>query len=187
MRRFWFSYRSTFLFFTAVFFFLGGSAVAPSLKTAPDIKAEKWFNTDEHKKLSMEELRDKVVLIFFWSVNDVNCQEDIPALNSLYAKYKTRGLEIIGVHSFEWAYDFSNASLADKIVSYGIEFPVASDDSLRTRTIYEQLTVPAYCLIDRQGFIRARYGGPIVMNAGLETMVEALLEQGRSHMYDDEV
>lgn len=180
-------YRPVFSIFVVMLFFLCGSAFAPSLKTAPDIRAERWFNTQEHKKISMEMLRGKVVLIFFWSVNDLNCQKDIPALNSWYTKYNTQGLEIIGVHSFEWAYDFSEAFLSDKIISYDIKFPVASDEHLMTRSIYEQLTVPAYCLIDRQGSIRARYKGSVVMNSGLETMIEALLEQGRSCMYAEEV
>ncbi len=171
----------------AMLFSPGDSVLASNLKEAPPVRAEKWFNAGGDKKITMAGLHGKVILIFFWSENDSNCQKDIPTLNDWYVKYRPRGLEIIGVHSFEWAYDASDAVLADKILSYHIEFPVASDDGLNTRTSYEQFTVPAYCLVDRQGFIRARYRGMLIANPGLETMIEALLEQGHSRMFAEEV
>ncbi|MFH1691324.1 MAG: redoxin domain-containing protein [Candidatus Omnitrophota bacterium] len=168
-------------------FFLCGNAFAPTLKKAPQVRGSAWFNVGDYEKITMDKLRGKVVLIFFWTMNDDNCQRDIPFLNDWYTKYKSKGLEIIGVHSFEWAYDASDAVLSDKILSYNIKFPVVSDDALYTKVAYRQLALPSYCLVDRNGFIRARHDGPVANNDSLEIMIESALEQGQSRLLDEEI
>lgn len=187
MKQSWFPNKPAAYFFVVVLFFLCGNAFAPTLIKAPQVKGKTWFNAGEHEKITMDKLLGKVVLIFFWTMNDDNCQKDVALLNDWYAKYKTKGLEIIGVHSFEWGFDASDAVLSDKILSYHIKFPVVSDDDLNTKIAYLQLALPSYCLVDRQGFIRTRYEGSMANNAGFETMIESLLEQGRSRLSEEEV
>ena len=46
-------------------------------------------------------LKGKVILIDFWGSWCVPCRQSHPAMKELYAKYKSRGLEIIGI-SNEW-------------------------------------------------------------------------------------
>lgn len=185
MKKFRFRYKLAAPLLVAVWVCACGSAFAPSLKKAPEIQGEAWFNIGKQKKPETNQFLGKVVLIFFWSANDLNCQADIPVLNDWYAKYKDKGLEIIGVHSFEWGFDASDSVLFDKILSFHIEFPVVSNDSLSTERAYEQFSMPSYCLVDRSGFIRGRYKAPL-LDTSLETMIEALLEQGRPRMSEEE-
>jgi len=65
-------------------------------ETAPEIKAERWINSD--KDLTLESLRGKVVLIEFWTYGCYNCRNTIPYINKWYETYKSQGLEIIGIH-----------------------------------------------------------------------------------------
>lgn len=49
------------------------------------------------RRISMADLRGKVVVIDFWSTTCVPCLAEMPHLKVLYAKYHERGLEFIGV------------------------------------------------------------------------------------------
>ncbi|MCI0449522.1 MAG: redoxin domain-containing protein, partial [Chlorobi bacterium] len=81
---------------SAIFFLpiLSFNVFSQVFGTAPEIKAEKWINSD--KNLTIESLRGKVVLIEFWTFGCYNCKNTIPYINEWYEKYKSSGLEIIG-------------------------------------------------------------------------------------------
>lgn len=49
------------------------------------------------KMVDIAALKGKVVLIDFWGSWCVPCRKSHPALKAMYAKYKSRGLEIVGV------------------------------------------------------------------------------------------
>ncbi|HVP82819.1 MAG TPA: redoxin domain-containing protein, partial [Nitrososphaeraceae archaeon] len=52
-----------------------------------------YINT---KPISIDQLRDKVVLVDFWTYSCINCIRTIPHLNEWYDKYSDKGLVIIG-------------------------------------------------------------------------------------------
>jgi peroxiredoxin len=68
-------------------------------------KPEQWGNApnftavrlggDEFK---LSSLKGKVILLNFWSVGCSVCKMQIPVLVELYKKYRTEGLEIVGVY-----------------------------------------------------------------------------------------
>ena len=49
------------------------------------------------KKVNTADLKGKVILLDFWGSWCVPCRNSHPALKELYAKYKSKGLEIIGI------------------------------------------------------------------------------------------
>lgn len=55
-----------------------------------------WFNSPP---LKLADLRGKVVLVDFWTHGCVNCVNTLPHLTQLYAKYKDRGLVVVGIHT----------------------------------------------------------------------------------------
>ena len=42
-------------------------------------------------------LKGKYVLVYFWNVECKDCKDEIPRLKKLYAKYKPKGFEILGI------------------------------------------------------------------------------------------
>ncbi|HEY0682211.1 MAG TPA: TlpA disulfide reductase family protein [Steroidobacter sp.] len=54
------------------------------------------FATDD--ALDLEQFRGKVVLIDFWASWCVPCRQSFPWLNEMQAKYRDRGLVVIGVN-----------------------------------------------------------------------------------------
>lgn len=150
---------------------------AQGQERAPHFTGKVWFNAGAYKKApSLKILRGKVVLLFFWTLDDPNCEAAVVNLNHWYLKYRRLGLEIIGVHSPEWEFHKSQAELFKKIDALKILFPVVADDDSAIRSAYGQQVWPSYCLVDRDGYIRARYGG-LYSFWDIQTMLEALLEE----------
>lgn len=124
--------------------------------TAPDIKGtQQWFNTEDGAAVDLADLRGKVVLIDFWAYSCINCQRDSPYITSWYEAYQEAGLEIVGIHSPEFAFEKDAGNVASAIQKEGIEYPVGQDNNLATWTNYRNRYWPAKYLIDEEGTVRA--------------------------------
>ena len=62
-----------------------------------------WLNTPGEQPLSQADLAGKVRLIDFWAYSCINCQRSIPGIQALHDTYADSGLQVIGVHSPEYA------------------------------------------------------------------------------------
>jgi thiol-disulfide isomerase/thioredoxin len=132
-----------------------GAAELESCGTAPDIKGiARWLNTQGGAPVVLESLRGKVVLVDFWAYSCINCQRAIPHVTDWYAKYKDAGLQVIGVHSPEYAFEKNEANVASGAADLGITYPVALDNNLSTWTNYRNRYWPAEYLIDANGTVR---------------------------------
>jgi cytochrome c biogenesis protein CcdA/thiol-disulfide isomerase/thioredoxin len=132
-----------------------GAAKLESCGTAPDIKGiTGWLNTPGGAQVDLKSLRGKVVLVDFWAYSCINCQRAIPHVVDWYSKYKELGLEVIGVHSPEYAFEKDAGNVASGADDLGITYPVALDNSLSTWTNYRNRYWPAEYLIDANGTVR---------------------------------
>lgn len=60
---------------------------------APDVV----FTTLDGKKISMQDLRGKTVLVNFWATDCSGCIKEMPALIETYNQYKSKNFEVIAV------------------------------------------------------------------------------------------
>ena len=126
-----------------------------SCGTAPDIKGiAGWLNTPGGAPVDLKSLRGKVVLVDFWAYSCINCQRAIPHVVDWYGKYKDLGLEVIGVHSPEYAFEKIAGNVVSGADDLGITYPVALDNNLSTWTNYRNRYWPAEYLIDANGTVR---------------------------------
>jgi cytochrome c biogenesis protein CcdA/thiol-disulfide isomerase/thioredoxin len=132
-----------------------GARELESCGTAPDIKGiAGWLNTPSGAPIDLKSLRGKVVLIDFWAYSCINCQRAIPHVVDWYGKYKDSGLEVIGVHSPEYAFEKVQSNVVSGAADLGITYPVALDNNLSTWTNYRNRYWPAEYLIDANGTVR---------------------------------
>jgi cytochrome c biogenesis protein CcdA/thiol-disulfide isomerase/thioredoxin len=132
-----------------------GAPELESCGTAPDIKGiASWLNTPGGAPIDLKSLRGKVVLIDFWAYSCINCQRAIPHVVDWYGKYKDSGLEVIGVHSPEYAFEKVQSNVVSGAADLGITYPVALDNNLSTWTNYRNRYWPAEYLIDADGTVR---------------------------------
>lgn len=118
--------------------------------------------------LSLADFKGKYVLVDFWASWCVPCRKGNPHLLSLYAKYKNKGFEIIGVSD-----DDNNLEAWQKAVEKDqigvwkhvlrglkrVDGPMMFDRSASISDRYGIHTLPTKVLIDPNGVIIGRYGG----------------------------
>jgi len=118
-----------------------------------------WLNTPGGKALSLSGLRGKVVLVDFWTYSCINCQRSLPHVEAWYAAYHAEGLEVVGVHTPEFAFEHVVSNVAQATQQLGVKYPVAVDDGYGTWSAYDNEYWPAEYLIDAHGQVRhAEFG-----------------------------
>ncbi|TDW15186.1 cytochrome c biogenesis protein CcdA [Kribbella kalugense] len=133
-----------------------GAAELASCGPAPEIRGtQKWFNTPGGTPVTLASLKGKVVLVDFWAYSCINCQRATPHLLAWDKAYRSLGLEIVGIHSPEFAFEKSAGNLQSAIKTEGIAYPVAQDNNLATWTAYRNQYWPAKYLVDADGTVRS--------------------------------
>ena len=132
-------------------------AVAAVQGTAPNFAGiSNWFNS---APLNIADLRGKVVLVDFWTYGCVNCVNTLPHVTELYAKYKDRGLVVVGVHTPEFPFERSASNVQAALKRHGITYPVAQDNASQTWNAYGNQYWPAQYIIDQNGKIVFQHDG----------------------------
>ncbi|MBD0833379.1 TlpA family protein disulfide reductase, partial [Aestuariibaculum sediminum] len=119
--------------------------------------------------LKLADFKGKYLLIDFWASWCVPCRKGNPHLISLYHKYHSKGLEILGVSDDDRAHDkWKNAVEKDGIgiwhhVLRGLEYKEGTYQRINKdkdiSDAYNIHSLPTKILVDPNGVIVGRYGG----------------------------
>ena len=121
---------------------------APS---APELAGGQWINSEP---LTLTKLHGRVVLIEFWTFGCYNCRNTLPTIKAWDARYRDRGLTIIGVHTPETDSERDIGDLRREVAALGIKYPVVSDNDYATWKLYKVEAWPTLFLLDKQGRVR---------------------------------
>ncbi|AOY90362.1 hypothetical protein BKP64_17720 [Marinobacter salinus] len=105
-------------------------------------------------KVSLADLRGKVVLLDFWASWCGPCRESFPWMNSMQAKYRNQGFEVVAVNL-----DQESEAAAEFLAKIPAAFTVAYDPEGQTPQAYEVMGMPSAYLIDREGRIHSQHIG----------------------------
>jgi peroxiredoxin len=121
--------------------------------------------------IRLKDLRGKVVMINFWATWCAPCRKELPLLNDLYNKYKSKGFVLLGVNIDE------HSKLAKKMITeLKINFPVLFDSSQKTSESYDLQAMPSTFIVDKNGIIRfSHYGYKSGYEKKYERDVKSLL------------
>lgn len=95
----------------------------------------------------------KVILVDFMTYTCINCVRTFPYLNAWYDKYQNQGLEIVGIHTPEFAFEHKRENVIEAMKKYGIKFPIVLDNDYSTWKAYKNSYWPRKYLIDINGNI----------------------------------
>jgi cytochrome c biogenesis protein CcdA/thiol-disulfide isomerase/thioredoxin len=95
----------------------------------------------------------KIILIDFMTYSCINCVRTFPYLNDWYEKYQDDGLEIVGIHTPEFAFEKKPENVEIAMRDFGIKFPVVLDNDYATWNAYDNNYWPRKYLIDYEGNI----------------------------------
>jgi thiol-disulfide isomerase/thioredoxin len=116
----------------------------------------RWFNS---APLNIRQLRGKVVLVDFWTYTCINCLRTLPQLEAWDARYRAKGLVIVGVHTPEFAFEHVASNVGSAIKRLGVRYPVVQDNDYATWNAYSNQYWPAEYLIDKTGRLRHAHFG----------------------------
>ena len=132
---------------------------------APDFTLE----TLEGERITLSDLRGKVILLNFWATWCPPCRSEMPAFQEAYADYEEEGFMILAV----------NATRQDKpesvgafITEYGLSFPIVLDVEGEANQLYQVQSLPTSFFIDQEGIIQE-----VVVGGIAEAMVRARAEK----------
>jgi cytochrome c biogenesis protein CcdA/thiol-disulfide isomerase/thioredoxin len=152
----------------------------PVLGTAPEFEGTgRWFNTSP---LSLGRLRDRVVLIDFWTYTCINCLRTLPYLRAWDRRYRDRGLTIVGVHTPEFGFERDAGNVERAVEQNGLRYPVVQDNEYGTWEAWGNQYWPAKYLIDARGQVRYTHFGEGAYDETEEAIRALLAERGSSDL-----
>lgn len=133
--------------------------------------------TIEGGYVSMDELKDKVVLVVFWTANSEVFAEDWKTIDSVYRQYEQQGFEVVGVNL-----DRSEIEVDQFLEKHGVKgqhifFLQEGKRGLSNPVAryYDVSAVPTYWLVNR-GTVASTTVQPV----GLQPSVEQLLSNSKT-------
>lgn len=130
------------------------------LQLAPDISTPDGFINTNGKPITISEFKGKkVVLVSFWTFSCINCKRTLPYLNDWYSKYKDQGLEIVSIHTPEFAFERVQKNVEDAVTKQNIKYPVVLDNDYSTWNSYNNQYWPRKYLVNKDGYIIYDHAG----------------------------
>jgi cytochrome c biogenesis protein CcmG/thiol:disulfide interchange protein DsbE len=123
-------------------------------------------------KISLEELRGRVVVINFWASWCKPCEQEAAELQKAWADYEPTGeVVFLGVDYVDTETD---ARLYLK--KFGVTYPNGPDLATRISQYFRIKGVPETYFIDREGVLRYVQVGPFVSADQIRAQIEPLLK-----------
>jgi peroxiredoxin/outer membrane lipoprotein-sorting protein len=124
-------------------------------------------------RIKLSDFRGKTVWLCFWRVGCPPCRQEMPYLQSLYAKYKDQGLVVLGVNVLD-----DRAITREFLRERGVTFPNILDASPRAEEVYSRDyrvgTIPLNYLINGDGIVVDGWIGNLEGNARVNSALRTL-------------
>ncbi len=123
--------------------------------------------------LSLKEYRGQVVMINFWATWCGPCRQEMPALNTLYEKYRRAGFVLFGINVD--AESVNAVQMADKL---RVAYPILFDTDKKASVLYQINAMPMTIIIDRDGKVRyVKKGYHAGYEENYQTQIRGLLKE----------
>lgn len=144
--------------------------VALARGLSPEAPAFVLPRIDGEGTLELTSLRDRVVVLNFWSSWCVPCREEAAAIEATWSRYRERGAVVVGIN----VQDLTGAA-SRFMRETGATFPNVRDKDNTVYRAYGLTGVPETFFIDRQGRIVRKFPGAVFApTAWFEAVEEAL-------------
>jgi thiol-disulfide isomerase/thioredoxin len=140
-----------------------------------------WLNSPP---LSPEDLRDKVVLVDFWTYTCINWLRTFGYVRAWAEKYREQGLTVIGVHTPEFPFEREIENVRRAAKEMAVEYPIALDSEYEVWDAFANQYWPAVYVADAEGRIRHHQFGEGGYEE-CERIVQELLREAGSEVGDD--
>lgn len=115
-----------------------------------------WLNVS--RELKPEDLRNKIVLLDFWTYCCINCIHTMPEIAKLEKEFKD-DLVVIGVHSAKFDNEKDTDQIRQAILRYEIGHPVVNDKDFRIWRTFDVRSWPTLILLQPNGEVVKKLSG----------------------------
>jgi peroxiredoxin len=129
----------------------GGSRPPRIGSAAPDFTIQ-----DADRKISLHDLRGKVVVLNFWATWCPPCVEEMPSLVQLQQKLKDKDVQVLAV-SIDADGDAYHKFLKD----HNVDLLAVRDADRKASSLYGTSMYPETYIIDRDGTVRRKFIGAV--------------------------
>lgn len=147
------------------FWFRPPAWVSEEHRTLPPLQ----FELLDGRRIGLEDLRGKVVLVNFWATWCPYCRHEMPDMERFYRDYRARGFEIVALSQ-----DDDRETVRRFMAAEGYRFPAAMAEG-SAAAFGGVGRLPTSFIIDKQGRLRQKISGQ-VHYARLEDLVVPLLQ-----------
>lgn len=127
---------------------------------APALTGTTWIN-HEAKAFDWKERKGKVTVVHFWTFACSNCKANLPAYDRAYAKFKDKGVEMIGVHTPELEQEKKLENVQAAVKKYGITYPVLVDGDMANWKRWNLEWWPTVFVLDKNGQLVFKWAGEL--------------------------
>jgi peroxiredoxin len=120
--------------------------VASKIAKAPDFKAKLLGG----KTFQLSNYLGDVVLLNVWATWCAPCREETPELESLYQKYKNKGVQFLGISVNKQG----KSVVVPFVKKYHVTYPITIDDGHIMKKYGPVLGYPSTFIIDQKGNLR---------------------------------
>lgn len=113
------------------------------------------LKTSNGKTITLSKLKGKVVVLNFWATWCGPCRAEIPGFLEVYEKYKSKGLEIVGISLDENGWQ----DVTPFIKKYNISYPIVLGDQKVAKSYGDIYGIPTSFVVDKKGFIVDKHIG----------------------------
>jgi cytochrome c biogenesis protein CcmG/thiol:disulfide interchange protein DsbE len=121
---------------------------------APDFTVQ-----DTDRKVTLTELRGKVVVLNFWATWCPPCIEEMPSLVQMQQQLKNKGVEVLAV-----SIDVDENAYHKFLKDYGVDLLTVRDPDQKSSNLYGTYKWPETYIIDRNGVLRRKFIGAVNWN-----------------------
>ena len=119
--------------------------------------------------ISSDDLGGQVVVLNFWASWCVPCREEHGALAATWARYRERGVVVLGVNVED-----ARRDALDYVAEVGGDWPLVTDPGSRTSIAYGRFGVPETFVIAPDGTIVAKTVGAVTYEWLVDNIEDAL-------------
>ena len=124
----------------------------------------------DQSETTLENYKDNVLVLNFWTSWCTYCIHEVPELNNFYNKQS----ENVAFLTINMTDDEKNAQSAEKFKEqYDVEFPIFLDETGFLQESFEIVAFPTTLIIDSSGVVRHRIQGEVTQDQ-LDEMIEKL-------------
>ena len=155
------------------------SAVGAPLSSSPSpregfLAPDFTLDTLEGTKVTLSDLRGKIVLINLWATWCPPCRAEMPALENAYEQYKDSGVVILGLNVTN---QDSEKDIPLFVKEFGLTFPILLDRDGSVSALYQLRGLPTTYFVNREGIIRTVVVGGPMSETFIRSTIEALLQE----------